>query len=55
MEFLRANLPLLLGTMVLAGLWLFLRTPATQLASASSLDGLLGQGEPIVLDFFGNT
>ena len=37
------------------GAWLFLRTPATPLASVSSLDALLGRGEPVVLEFFANT
>ena len=55
MEFLRDNRgPLIVGTIVLGG-WLFLRTQATPLASVSSLDHLLGRGEPVVLEFFGNT
>jgi len=40
---------------ILLGAWLFLRTPATPLASVAALDSLLGQGEPVVLEFFGNT
>jgi len=55
LEFLRAYRgPLIVGTIVLGG-WLFLRTPATPLASVASLDQLLGRGEPVVLEFFTNT
>ena len=39
---------------ILLGAWLFLRTPATPLASVAALDSLL-EGEPVVLEFFGNT
>ena len=55
MEFLRSNATLLIAAAVLIGLWFFLRTPATQLASASSFDDLVGQGKPAVLEVFGNT
>ena len=55
MEFLRSNAVLLIAVAVLVGAWFFLRTPATQLASTSSFDGLVGQGKPVVLEFFGNT
>ena len=55
MKFLRAHRgPLIVAAIALGG-WLFLRTPATPLASVSSLDQLLGRGEPVVLEFFGNT
>ncbi len=55
LEILRANRgPLIVGA-ILLGAWLFLRTPATPLASVAALDSLLGQGEPVVLEFFGNT
>ena len=55
LEILRANRgPLIVGA-ILLGAWLFLRTPTTPLESIASLDNLLGQGEPVVLEFFGNT
>lgn len=54
-DFLRANrVPLIVAVIALGG-WLFLRTPATPLESVASLDQLLGRGEPVVLEFFGNT
>ena len=55
MEFLQDNLSLVIFVLVAASLWLVFRTRATQLTSASSLDGLLGDGQPAVLEFFGNT
>ena len=55
MEFLRANRGPLLAFTVALGVWLFLRTSATPLASVSSLDELLERGEPVVLEFFTNT
>ena len=55
MSLLRDNLPLLIGAAVLVGLWLFFRTPATELASVASFDAMVGQGDPVVLEFFGNT
>ncbi|MCP3982123.1 MAG: hypothetical protein GY716_22685 [bacterium] len=55
MEFLKANRGLLIVAALLLGGWLFLRTPATPLASASSLDEILSRDEPIVLQFFTNT
>ena len=48
------SLALIVAAIALGG-WLYLRTPATPLASVSSLDHLLGRGEPVVLEFFGNT
>jgi hypothetical protein len=55
LEFLRANRGLLIVATVALGGWLFLRTPATPLASVSSLDDLVSRGEPVVLEFFANT
>ena len=55
LEFLRANRGPLNVAVIALGAWLFLRTPATPLESVSSLDHLLGRGEPVVLEFFGNT
>ena len=54
-EFLRANRGPLIVAGIALGAWLFLRTPATPLASASSLDDLLDRGDPVVLEFFANT
>jgi hypothetical protein len=53
--FLRANGALLIVVAVAVGGWLFLRTSATPLESAASLDRVLARGEPVVLEFFGNT
>ena len=55
MDFLRDNAVLLIAVTVVFGLWLFFRTPATELDSVASFDGLLARGEPVVLEFFGNT
>jgi len=55
MKFLRANRGPLIVAAIAFGAWLFLRTPGTPLASVSSLDHLLARGEPVVLEFFGNT
>lgn len=52
---LRENLVLLIVVAVLAGAWFVFRTPATKIASAASFDHLLTQGEPVVVEFFGNT
>ena len=55
LQTLRANRgPLIVGAIALGG-WLYLRTPATPLASAASFDAMLGQGSPVVLEFYGNT
>ena len=55
LESLRAYRGPLIVAAIAAGGWLFLYTPATPLASAASLDDLLGRGEPVVLEFFTNT
>jgi len=55
LEFLRANRGPLIVASIALGAWLFLRTPATPLASVSSLDDRLARGEPVVLEFFTNT
>ena len=39
----------------LIGLWLFLRSKATDLGSSSALNAMLGLGQPVVLQFFKNT
>ena len=35
--------------------WFLLRTRATTLTTASSLDDSLNSGKPVVMDFFSNT
>ncbi|MDH3253434.1 MAG: hypothetical protein OEM62_00440 [Acidobacteriota bacterium] len=55
MDLLRDNMVLIVTVVVLIGIWFALRTTATQFASDSSLDSMLGRGEPVVLEFFGNT
>jgi len=39
----------------LIGLWLLLRSKATELGSTSALNAMLGRGQPVVLQFFKNT
>lgn len=46
------DIPMIL-VVVLIGLWLVLRNRATPLGSPSELDRIVGQGEPVVLQFFG--
>ena len=48
------DIPILLVAGLL-GLWLFLRSRATELGSTSALDAMLGRGQPVVLQFFKNT
>ncbi len=37
----------------LVGLWLLIRNRPTPLDSSSGLDAVIGQGDPVVLEFFG--
>lgn len=37
----------------LVGLWLLVRNRATPLDSSSGLGAVVGQGDPVVLEFFG--
>lgn len=46
------NIPVIL-VILLIGLWLVLRNRATPLDSPSELDRIVGQGEAVVLQFFG--
>ena len=39
----------------LIGLWFVLRNRATPLASSAELDGTIGAGNPVVMEFFSNT
>lgn len=54
-DFLRGNWALLLVLGLLAAGWLFLRTPATDLASAEEFDLQIRSGRPVVVEFFSNT
>ncbi|MBN1177940.1 MAG: hypothetical protein JXD18_01930 [Anaerolineae bacterium] len=44
---------LILGGMITA--WVFLRTPATDLASTAAFDQQIQSGTPVVVEFFSNT
>lgn len=46
------DVPVLLVA-ALIGLWLLVRIRPAKLGSTSELDAALGQGEPVILDFFG--
>jgi hypothetical protein len=46
------NIPILVP-LVLATIWLLLRSRATELASG--VDGVVGKGQPVILEFFSNT
>ena len=48
------NLPIVVVA-GLIGLWLFLRHKASDVGSSSALDAMLGNGQPVVLQFFKNT
>ncbi len=54
-EFIRSNLPLIVAVVVLVGVWFVLRTSATRFEGGASIDTLLDSGQPVVLEFFGNT
>lgn len=48
------DIPILLP-IVLAAVWLLLRNRATELSPSAGLGGVIGQGQPVVLEFFRNT
>lgn len=48
------GLPIVMAALLL-GVWLTLRTRATPFASPSAVDGAIGAGQPVVLEFFSNT
>ena len=48
------DLPVLLPLVVFT-VWMLLRSRATELSPNSGLDGVIGQGQPVVLEFFRNT
>lgn len=53
-EVLREN-TLLITFIVMVIAWLLLRTRATRVESNPSLGGIVGGGQPTVLEFFSNT
>jgi len=48
------DIPILLPAVLLV-VWLLLRSRATELSSSSGIGGVIGQGQPVVLEFFRNT
>ena len=54
-EWIRNNFALIALVVVVAGGWLALRTSATSFAPGTSLETVLADDEPVVLEFFGNT
>lgn len=48
------HVPILVPVVLLA-IWLLLRNRATELDPGTGLDGIIGQGRPVVLEFFSNT
>ena len=54
-KLLRENVWFLITVVIIAGLWFALRTTATEFGPDSSFDTLLDEGEPVVVEFFGNT
>jgi len=45
----------IVAVLFLAGLWFMFRNRATPLESSADLDGRIGGGSPVVLEFFANT
>ena len=54
-KLLRENVPFVITVVIIAGAWLALRTTATDFGPDSSFDRLIAQGEPVVVELFGNT
>ena len=54
-KLLRENVSFVIAIVIVASLWLALRTTATDFGPNSSFDKVLAQGEPVVVEFFGNT
>lgn len=48
------DIPVLIPVVLLA-LWLLLRNRATDLGPGVGIDAVVGQGRPVVLEFFRNT
>lgn len=51
----RENLGLLLLVAIVGGLYLFLRTPADDVASEEQLAAVLSAGKPVLVELFSNT
>ncbi len=54
LSLLRENLVLILVLALLAGAYLFLRTPESDVASLAALDEQLAAGRPTLLEFYSN-
>ena len=54
-EFLGENWLVILVVGLFAAAFIFLRTPADELASASEFEGLVSGGTPTLVEFFSNT
>ena len=55
LSFLRENALFLGFLAVLVGGFLILRTRGSDLTSTDEFDALIGQGEPVVVEFYSNT
>jgi hypothetical protein len=53
--FIRENALFLVVLLGLVGAFVLLRTKGTQLESVDELDAMLGNGQPVVVEFFSNT
>ncbi len=54
-RFLTENWAVILVIAVMAGAFVFLRTPGDKLASTSEFDTLVSSGTPTLVEFFSNT
>jgi hypothetical protein len=54
-KLLRENVAFIVTVIIIVGAWFALRTTATEFGQDSSFDSLLAEGEPVVVEFFGNT
>jgi hypothetical protein len=53
--FVRENAFFLIVLLGLVGAFVLLRTKGTQLGSVDELDAMLGNGQPVIVEFFSNT
>jgi len=53
--FIRENALFLVVLLGLVGAFVLLRTKGTQLESVDELDAMLGNGQPVIVEFFSNT
>jgi hypothetical protein len=54
-RFMRENGLFVLVLLVIFGAFLLLRTKGTKFASLDEFDAVIASGQPIVLEFYGNT